>query len=719
MIIGLSRNQAQLLRLTPEETAWLKEHTDDLVLAPVPNYPPIDYWDEKGRHQGVTADIIRLIEKRLDIRFKRVQLSSWQEIISQAQSKMIDIVPCAHQIPERDQFWLFTRSYLDVPSVIVADRRNSETLTLDKLVGKKVAVVHGYALDDYLKEQVPELETIPVPDDLTGLKKVSFGECDAVIIDQAAATYLISQARISNLRIAGGTGFQYHYRIASRRDWPILSRILDKALHSITPKKKELIIRNRIGLIREPSYTRIIFEVGGVVLGLMIILFLIRFLMKHWVTRRTLHLELSRAAFQSQKEMLDTLLQNSQDVILILNRDGTRRQIYGAYQRLTGRDPDSVMGLTGFDTCHPDDLPAFHQAWQKLLNRDSSCIRLEWRLRHANGEWVWVEAVGSNCLDVNGLEGLVLNIRNITERKQVEESLRKKEAQYQYLIDNIHDVVYRTDRDGNVTMISAGFYRLMGYDTPEDVVGKNIAFNFYAEPEKRNDLLRLIEKNGSVKGYVVALRHKNGSILQIATDSHIYYDESGHPAGVEGIFHDITEEKKAQDLLLLSEEKYSTVFRLSPDTIIMSRLSDSVILEMNDRFLEFSGYCRDEVLGKSFIDLNFYPDVTQGMRLKQMLARDGYFQNQEVQVRVASGELRTVLAASRLIDLGGEQLVLGMAHDITERKADEIKLQESEENLRTTLHSIGDAVIATDREGRVTQMNPIAERLTGWILEEA
>ncbi|MBP7462542.1 MAG: transporter substrate-binding domain-containing protein, partial [Candidatus Delongbacteria bacterium] len=112
MIIGLSRNQAQLLRLTPEETAWLKEHTDDLVLAPVPNYPPIDYWDEKGRHQGVTADIIRLIEKRLDIRFKRVQLSSWQEIISQAQSKMIDIVPCAHQIPERDQFWLFTRSYL-------------------------------------------------------------------------------------------------------------------------------------------------------------------------------------------------------------------------------------------------------------------------------------------------------------------------------------------------------------------------------------------------------------------------------------------------------------------------------------------------------------------------------------------------------------------------------------------------------------------------------
>ena len=94
----------------------------------------------------------------------------------------------------------------------------------------KVPVGEGYGVHSYLEKNYAHLDLIAFPDDLIGLRKVSFGEVDAIVMDLASASYFIEKEGIGNLRVGGNAGYTYDLSIASRRDLPILNRILEKGL---------------------------------------------------------------------------------------------------------------------------------------------------------------------------------------------------------------------------------------------------------------------------------------------------------------------------------------------------------------------------------------------------------------------------------------------------------------------------------------------------------
>ncbi|HKZ16677.1 MAG TPA: transporter substrate-binding domain-containing protein, partial [Geobacteraceae bacterium] len=124
--------------LTAPERAWLRAHPV-IRFAPDPDFPPTEYFDANGRYSGITADYVALVEKKLGVRFEIVRLRNWDEIISKAKSRQIDIF-VGSKTPQRAEYMLFTRPFLELPAAIIAREKAGNLLSMDKLKGMKVSV---------------------------------------------------------------------------------------------------------------------------------------------------------------------------------------------------------------------------------------------------------------------------------------------------------------------------------------------------------------------------------------------------------------------------------------------------------------------------------------------------------------------------------------------------------------------------------------------------
>ncbi len=142
---------------------------------------------------------------------------------------------------------------------------------------------------------------------------------------------------------------------------------------------------------------------------------------------------------------------------------------------------------------------------------------------------------------------IVATFEDITERKRVQEALRRSEANYRSFIENSQDVFYRSDVQGNLIMASPSLLNLLGYESLDDCLGRPIGESYYYDPEKRTELIRELQAKGRVANYEVVLKRRDGTPVTVETNSHFYLDDTGNIAGIEGVFRDITERKRAEE----------------------------------------------------------------------------------------------------------------------------------------------------------------------------
>ena len=227
--------------LTLEERTWLSEHPRVRV-APDPDFPPVEYFDAEGRYRGIAADFIELMEFKSGVQFEIVQLENWDEVLRQARARDVDMFGAATPTPQRAEYMNFTAPYVEVPAVILVRNDIDTELTLERMEGMRVAVISGYAAHDYLTENYPQLTLDVVPNMQGGLRKVSLGRVDAMVANLATASHYIGEEGITNLRVAGESGYFYRLAFAARKDWPELASILEKGLARITAEERQGII---------------------------------------------------------------------------------------------------------------------------------------------------------------------------------------------------------------------------------------------------------------------------------------------------------------------------------------------------------------------------------------------------------------------------------------------------------------------------------------------
>ncbi len=175
-------------------------------------------------------------------------------------------------------------------------------------------------------------------------------------------------------------------------------------------------------------------------------------------------------------------------------------------------------------------------------------------------------------------------------------SLEQSEARYRGMIENIQDTFYRTDAQGFLIFVSPSGPRLLGYDSPREMIGRPNA-SFWNKPEERLKMLEILERDGAVRDFEVVLVRKDGSPVPVSTTSSYYHDQDGQILGIEGIFRNNTERKQAEADLLAERQYLTDIIDSLPDaTFIID--TDSRVVIWNRAAEAITGVNREELLGK-------------------------------------------------------------------------------------------------------------------------
>ena len=441
--------------LTPVERVWLDTHAGQIRLAPSPFWEPMEFFDKDGNYDGLVADYMKLIEKRLRFKFAIVRAQSWNEVLELAKIRQIDVISAAYDTPERRGYMMWSDSYLEVPEVIVTRKSREGDLTLDDMKGLKVGVTLSYVVADWIRQNYPQIPLIQVPNDLAGLRMVAFGELDVMIAELPVASYSIEKEKITNLRVAGNTGFSAILSVGVRNDWPILAGIMEKGMRLITIEERKAIYKKWINLGDYPLYMDRQFWyvflsalTGGSVLAVLV------FAWNLSLRRRVAEKTLSLTQELHERKRIEGALRDSENHLatLIGNLPG---MAYRHHIESEDRWPMDYISsgcyeLTGYrDLCrpgketeffdklvYPDDRYEIRRIIKEALAHREP-FRLTYRIVTADGsvKWVWEQGVGiySDAGEILQVEGFVTDINAF---KQAEEALARSRQLFQDLVLN-------------------------------------------------------------------------------------------------------------------------------------------------------------------------------------------------------------------------------------------------------------------------------------------
>ena len=278
---------------------------------------------------------------------------------------------------------------------------------------------------------------------------------------------------------------------------------------------------------------------------------------------------LMQEGIKRSEEYFRVVLENAMDIIMIIDPMGVIKYINRAASVLLGRDPEELIGRSGLDLVHPEELAWAAQEIEAAA-RDSDYSPLqEVRIQHKDGSWRYMEGIGKNFLDHPAVRGIVLSFRDITDRKRAEEELKDSEGLHKGLVSISPDAVTISDLEGNVTYVSSQTLKLHGYDNEEEVLGKS-AMMFIApeEHERAANNMQMTLKEGALKNAEYVFLRKDGTRFIAELNAILIKDTQGNPKNLVAFTRDITERKRMEkELKDRNEELEAFAHTISHDLL--------------------------------------------------------------------------------------------------------------------------------------------------------
>ncbi len=230
-------------KLTAKEIAWLADHPMVRTGA-APDWQPIEFVDNLGRHKGIVADYMKFITQQPGIEYEIKPTKTWNDTLALFQSGQVDILAGVAITANRQQNMLFTDSYFTVPTTVITQEKTESLTDLNQLEGKKIGVIEGYAYIEWLNKNHPNLIQVNMSSLDDGLKQLSEGRLDALLSNRLTANERVKTLSLSNLKVNFFTDHEFNLAIGVRKDWPELVEILNKVIRNITPAQSST-IRNK------------------------------------------------------------------------------------------------------------------------------------------------------------------------------------------------------------------------------------------------------------------------------------------------------------------------------------------------------------------------------------------------------------------------------------------------------------------------------------------
>ena len=381
-------------------------------------------------------------------------------------------------------------------------------------------------------------------------------------------------------------------------------------------------------------------------------------------------------ALKASETRFRALTENSMDVIAILDAGGRLSYASPSAPRILGERPGGVIGETIFDYVHPEDVARVREAFERAIaSRDTAAIREQFRFRHVDGSWRRLEAVASNLLDVPAVRGLVVNCRDITERRVTEEALRESEARLRSLFEGIDDAIFVHDEEGHILDCNEAACRRLGYSRDELLRMRTSEIDAPEFAAGSGARLAAQLECGQFAGEGVHLT-RDGRRIPVDISSAVI-EHRGRRA-VLAVMRDISGRKEAEAALRRSEAEYRGLIERLPLGIYRAT-HEGRLLAANAAFARMLGYDDPkEMLGRVTMQ-DVYADPEERARL---MAEWGPGADSALEVhwrRKDGAPLVVRLHVHAVRSVAGEhEFFEGLAEDVTEQRSLEAQFRQAQ-----------------------------------------
>jgi PAS domain S-box-containing protein len=292
-------------------------------------------------------------------------------------------------------------------------------------------------------------------------------------------------------------------------------------------------------------------------------------------------------------------------------------------------------------------------------------------------------------------------------RTSVKGALKEGEQRYRMLAE-VSFAGILISENGIIVDLNDQLAELSGYQR-EELLGQSVMI--LVAPESHEDAARAIQANRLEPYEITALR-KDGSVFPVEVRARMtrVKDRTLRFSVVQ----DISDRKHMESVLRASENKFATAFLTSPDSININQLEDGLYLEINQGFTELTGFTRDDVAGKTSLEINIWANPEDRAKLIAGLKKDGEVKNLEAPFRLKSGAVKVGLMSAKIIDINGRRCILSVTRDISDRKKIEQELRSHEEKLRLLTDNMVDIISQIDSDRNFIYVSPSLKRVFGY-----
>jgi PAS domain S-box-containing protein len=257
----------------------------------------------------------------------------------------------------------------------------------------------------------------------------------------------------------------------------------------------------------------------------------------------------------------------------------------------------------------------------------------------------------------------------IDQHRKTEEALWISQEKYRRILERMEEGYFEVDFSGRFTFFNLSMETLLkaSKDTlPEKKIHE---FMDTENSEKLNRLFKKIRASGlAVQVSDLEMVKSDGSPCSVETSVSLLLDPDQRPAGFSGVLRDVSDRKKSEKALKLSEELFSKAFRSSPSGMFIASVKDTKIINVNDGFLKITGYSLFDLIGKELKAIRFFYTPSEGAKILDGIIKNNPLQPLEFKFLNSAGEVRTGLISVEIVDVWGERCMLAAMEDMTESR---------------------------------------------------
>ncbi len=410
------------------------------------------------------------------------------------------------------------------------------------------------------------------------------------------------------------------------------------------------------------------------------------------------------------------LVENSSDMLILSNENGLVKYVSPAFERITGfsladnqNNPDLLAR-----SLHPDFKEEVVRTLSEAIAKPGVPIPRQLRVKRKDGEYLWLEGFITNLLNDGSVKAMVSNYRDITERKAAEEKHAKSENRFRALVEKGEDIIIMTNPDGIIIYVSPAFEKLTGYKLHEVVGKQNLMFMHEEQAEETKNIFEhLLQQPGLSLPRLNRIKCKDGTYKWVeGYISNLLHDESVQ--AIISNYLDITERKKASELIRQSESNLKTIFENTSEAFVLLD-ANGIIKAFNNKALLYNILNTDSKIQVGEHILNLVIKERRKI-FKGLLAKASTGETIQYDHLYTKGEdklwvdfiIRPLIEENQLTGF----CITG--RDITARKLAEQEVAKRELRLRSILENSHDILFLFNAEGEIEFLSPAIRKLFGY-----